>query len=235
VGDITVEKAVEAVAATFGALPPRPDQRATTSGSVGFPAAVTEPVILTHKGRDDQSVAYIAWRTDDFYADVQQARNVALLGDVIDLRLTEELRENQGATYSPSVGWSASDVWTGWGYLSARVEIPPALIDGFYRDVNKIAADLRDKPPTADEMDRARKPRLERLIKARETNDYWLEELAGAQTDPRRLAATRSALAGYERITPQEIQAAARRYLIADRAWMLVVRPEAKPVKAATP
>jgi len=234
VGDITVEKAIEAVAATFGALPPRPDQRRAPSGSVGFPAPVTTPVILTHKGRDDQSIAYIAWRTDDFYADVQLARNTALLGDVIDLRLTEELRENQGATYSPSVAWNASDVWTGWGYLSARVEIPPALIDGFYRDVNKIAADLRDTPPTADEMDRARKPRLERLIKARETNAYWLEELAGAQTDPRRLAATRSVLAAYERITPQDVQAAARRYLTPDRAWMLVVRPEGKPAQAST-
>lgn len=233
VGDITVEKAIEAVAATFGALPPRPDQRPAPSGSVGFPAAVAAPVVVTHKGRDDQSVAYIAWRTDDFYADVQQARNVALLGDVIDLRLTEELRENQGATYSPSVGWNASDVWSGWGYLSARVEIPPALIDGFYRDVNKIAADLRDTPPSADEMDRARKPRLERLIKSRETNDYWLEELAGAQTDPRRLAAARSVLAGYERITPQDVQAAARRYLTADRAWMLVVRPEGAPAGEA--
>ncbi len=233
VGDITVEKAIEAVAATFGALPPRPDQRIAPSGSVGFPPPVSAPVILTHKGRDDQSIAYIAWRTDDFYADVQQARNVALLGDVIDLRLTEELRENQGATYSPSVAWNASDVWTGWGYLSARVEIPPALIDGFYRDVNKIAADLRDSPPTDDEMDRARKPRLERLIKARETNAYWLEELAGAQTDPRRLAATRSVLAAYERITPQDLQAAARRYLTPDRAWMLVVRPESRPVQAA--
>ncbi len=234
VGDITVEKAIDAVAATFGALPARPDQRAAPSGSVGFPAPVTAPVVLTHKGREDQSVAYIAWRTDDFYADVQQARNVALLGDVIDLRLTEELREKQGATYSPSVGWNASDVWTGWGYLSARVEIPPALIDGFYRDVNRIAADLRDRPPTADEMDRARKPRPERVIKARETNDYWLEELAGAQTDPRRLAATRSVLAGYERITPQDVQAAARRYLTPDRAWMLVVRPEARSDQGAS-
>ena len=233
VGDITVEKATEAVAATFGALPRRPDQRPAPTGSVGFPAPVTAPVVLTHKGRDDQAVAYIAWRTDDFYADVQQARNAALLGDVIELRLIEELREKQGATYSPSVGWNASDVWTGWGYLSARVQVPPALIDGFYRDVNRIAADLREAPPTADEMDRARKPRLERVIKARETNDYWLEELAGAQTDPRRLAATRSVLAGYERITPQDVQAAARRYLTPDRAWMLVVRPAGASAKEA--
>ena len=226
VGDITVEKAIEAVAATFGALPGRPGVVPPPAVRVGFPAPVATPVTLTHDGRADQSIAYIAWRTDDFFADVQKARNVALLGDVVDLRLTEELRENQGATYSPSVGFNASDVWGGWGYLSARVEIPPALVDGFYRDVKKIAADLRAAPPTADEMDRARKPRLERLAKARETNEYWLEELAGAQTDPRRLAATRSVIAGYERITPQDLQAVARQYLTEDGAWMLVVKPK---------
>lgn len=233
VGDITVEKAVEAVSATFGALPKRPDVRTPPPATVGFPAPVTAPVVLTHGGRDDQALAYIAWRTDDFFADVQKARNAALLGDIIDLRLVEELREKQGATYSPSVDWNASDVWTDWGYLSASVEVPPALVDRFYRDVKQIAADLRDRPPTADEMDRARKPRLERLSKARETNEYWLEQLAGAQTDPRRLAATRSVLAGYERITPQDVQAAAKQYLSPDGAWMLVVLPDRKPLQGS--
>jgi len=225
VGDITVEKAIEAVAATFGALPARPDGRAAPSGTVGFPAPATQPVTLTHKGRDDQAMAYIAWRTNDFFADVQRSRTLAILADVIDLRLTEELRENQGATYSPQVGWTASDVWSGWGYVSARVEIPPAKVEGFYADVLKIAGDLRDHPPTADEMDRARSPRIERVTKARETNEYWLDELGGTQTDPRRLAAIRSVMAGYERVTAADVQAAARQYLTADGAWKLVVLP----------
>lgn len=87
----------------------------------------------------------------------------------------------------------------------------------------------------ACQVGRARKPRLERLAKARETNDYWLGELGGAQTDPRRLAATRSVQAGYERITPQDVQAAAKQYLTPDSAWRLVVLPEAKqPAQAAT-
>jgi len=234
VGDITVEKAIESVASTFGALPPRPAPRPAPSGVVGFPAPSATPVVLTHKGRDDQSVAYIAWRTDDFYADVQRARNTAVLADIIDLRLTEELREKQGATYSPSVGWTSSDVWSGWGFVSAKVEIPPALVDGFYRDVTKIAADLRGQPPTQDEMDRAKKPRLERLTKARETNDYWLDELSGSQSDPRKLAAIRSLLGGYERVTAADVQASANRYLAEDKSWKLVVRPgDGKPMQAA--
>lgn len=226
VGDITVEKAVEAVAATFGALPKRPEVVGALAGKTGFPAPAAAPLILGHKGRDDQAIAFLAWRTDDFFSDVQRARNTAVMADIIELRLIDELREAQGATYSPSVNWNASDVWSDWGYVAARVEIPPALVDGFFRDTLKIAADLQAAPPTADELERALKPRLERLTKARETNEYWLEELGGAQADPRRLAATRSLMAGYERVTAADVQAAARTYLGADRAWRLVVRRE---------
>ncbi|MDO8296287.1 MAG: insulinase family protein [Caulobacter sp.] len=225
VGDITVDKAIEAVAATFGALPKRPEVPGAAVGKTRFPAPVATPLVLTHKGRDDQAVAFLAWRTDDFYSDVQRARNTAVMADIIELRLTEELREAQGATYSPSVNWNASDVWTDWGYVAARVEIPPALVDGFFRDTLKIAADLQATPPSADELDRALKPRLERLTKARETNEYWLGQLGGAQTDPRRLTATRSLIAGYERVTTADVQAAAKAYLGADKAWRLVVQP----------
>ena len=228
VGDITVEKAIAAVAATFGALPKRPDAVAPASGKTRFPAASAQPVVITHKGRDDQAIAFLAWPIDDFYSDVQRARNSAVMADIIELRLIDELREAQGATYSPSVGWNSSDVWTGWGYISARVEIPPALVDGFFRDTLKIAADLQAAPPTADELDRALKPRLERIGKARETNEYWLEQLGGAQIDPRQLAATRSVISGYQRVTAADVQAAAKAYLGADKTWRLVIKPTAK-------
>ena len=58
----------------------------------------------------------------------------------------DELREAQGVTYSPSVGYSHSVVWTGWGYVSASVEIPPEKLPAFFSDVDKITADLRAKP-----------------------------------------------------------------------------------------
>jgi zinc protease len=227
VGDITVDKAIAMTAATFGALPPRPEVKMTPDAArvVGFPAANSQPLVLNHKGRADQSVALVAWRTSDFFSNVQRARDTAMMAEILDLRLTDELREKQGATYSPSVSANQSSVWTGWGYVMASVEVPPAQNDGFFRDVFKIAADLRDNPPTEDEMIRARKPYLERLTKSRTTNEYWLGQLSGAQVDPRRLDAVRSVLPGIERVTPADVQAAARQFLTEDRAWRLIVRP----------
>ena len=70
----------------------------------------------------------------------------------VDKQTLDELRINQGAAYSPNVSYAHSLNWTGWGYLGASVEVPPAKLDTFFREVDKIAADLKVKPPSADEL-----------------------------------------------------------------------------------
>jgi zinc protease len=230
VGDITVEKATDAVAGTFGALPARAAAPAPTAEQrrTAFPAHDAAPVVLRHKGRADQAIGYVAWPTTDFFADPQRARDTAVMSEVLNLRLIDELREVQGATYSPSVNYSHSMVWPGYGFVSASVEIPPEKLTGFFGDVRKIAADLAAKPVSADELERAKKPRIDRIEKARVTNQYWLSELSGAQADPRRLDAVRAILPGTERVTPADVQRAAALYLSDAKAWTLEVRPQGK-------
>jgi zinc protease len=229
VGDITVDKAVAAVAQTFGALPTRADVPAPAGAEKApFPAPSPVPVVRTHKGRADQGQLFIAWKTDDLFSDLQRARNTQVLAQVMQLRLTDELREKQGATYSPSASATASVAFTGWGYLAVGVETPPDKIDGVIATIRQIAADLRDKPVTADELERAKKPRIDQIEKARETNEYWLGALSGAQTDPRLLTATRSVLAGLQRVTIADVQKAAQTFLGDDKSWTMIVKPEGK-------
>ncbi|HEY3949121.1 MAG TPA: insulinase family protein [Phenylobacterium sp.] len=227
VGDITVDKAIEAVSRTFGALPARSPAKPVPAAqkAIAFPAANTAPLLLTHKGRADQSIGYVAWPTNDLWANPQQALDNDILGEVMGLRLIDELRENQGVTYSPSVSYSHSLTWTGWGYLSASVEVPPAKLDGFFRDVQKIAADLRTKDVTQDELDRAKKPRIDRLEKSQVTNQYWLSELSGAQADPRKLDFIRHIVPGTQSVTAADVKRAANLVLKTDKAFKLEVEP----------
>jgi zinc protease len=230
VGDVTLAQVTEAVSRTFGALPPRPAPQPLQDGqrTVGFPDGVSTPVTLTHKGRADQSIGYMAWPTSDYWSDTQRARETVVMGEVIRLRLIDELREVQGATYSPSVGYNHSQVWTGWGYMSASVEVPPEKLPEFFSDVQKIAGDLRAKEISADELARAKKPRVEAIQRARVTNQYWLSELSGAQADPRRLDTIRQVIPGTERVTVADVKRVAETYLKDDKAFKLVVKPQAK-------
>ncbi len=229
VGDITVDKAIAAVAETFGALPTRPGLADPVAArQVPFPAPSPTPVVLTHKGRADQAQLFMSWRTDDLFSDLQRSRDTSVLAQVMQLRLTDELREKQGATYSPSAGATHSVVFNDWGYLSVSVEVPPDKLDGVAATIRQIAADLRDKPVTQDELDRAKKPRIDQVEKSRVTNEYWLSNLSGAQTDPRILDATRSVIAGLERVKVADVQKAARTFLGDDKSWTVLVKPEGK-------
>jgi zinc protease len=75
-------------------------------------------------------------------------------------------------------------------------------------------------------MVRARKPMLEGLLQARETNSYWLSALSGVQADPRQLDALRSLIPTLEAVTPDDLNAAARRWMGEERLWRMEIRPE---------
>jgi zinc protease len=236
VGDVTVEQARDAVAATFGALPPRPDPSLPPADArrVAFPGGAPTPVVRTHKGRGDQAIGYLAWGTTDYWANPQRARNAAIMREIMQLRITDQLRESQGATYSPRVGSQHSLVWTGWGYVYANVEVPPDKLDGFFRDTLKIAEDLRGQDVSADELARAKKPRLEGLQRAQLTNNYWLGELSGASADPRRLDVIREMIPGTERVTAADVRRAAQELLVPEKAWRLEVLPATRAQAATT-
>ena len=231
VGDITVDKAIDAVAQTFGALPDRPLDATppAPAAAVTFPAPTPAPIARTHAGRADQAIGMIAWPTDDFLSDTQRARTLSILSDVLDSRMLDQLRRAEGATYSPSAASQPSAVFPHFGYLSAQVEIPPAKLDGFFKDVSAITADLRANPINADELQRAKAPAVESLLKRRETNEYWLTALSGAQVDPRKLAAIRSSEAQLSRVSAEDVQHAAQTYLTDDKAWKMVVKPVGAP------
>ena len=231
VGDITPDRAIEAVAATFGAMPARlslPPVR-TKDQLVKFPGGTVEPVTLVHTGRKDQSTAVLAWPTDDFFANPQRARAVRMLEQIMRLRLTEQFRMAEGNTYSPSTGFDASQVWPHYGYVMARIETPPDKLQHFFTDAALIATKIATEGVTDDEIQRAKRPRIEALQKAKETNGYWLGTLGGGQTDVRKLDAIRQVITGIEKVTAADIKQVAEMYIRADKAWKIMAVPEGAP------
>jgi zinc protease len=228
VGDISVDEAIRQTAATFGALPTRMTAPASPAAqAVRFPGPAT--VTRTHAGREDQALAFIGWPTTGFYADQRQARGLNLLSQILQLRLNDEIREKQGAAYSPNARHSPSQDIRGYGYMAAQIETPPASVEGFYRDVMSIARDLRERPVTEDELQRARKPLVEGLQRSRSSsNEWWLGNLAGVHEQPERAESIRVGIEQYAAITPAELQQLARKYLVEAKAWKMAVTPQKK-------
>jgi zinc protease len=229
VGDITVERAVQAVAATFGALPPRPPEpaRPPAAYQTHFPSPAASPVVRYHGGHADQALALIAWPSGDAYAHAPSLADLRVLQQVLNNRLIERLRIADGATYTPRTGLEASRIFPGFGYIFAAASVSPAQTDLVFQRTRAIAADLRANPISADELERAMKPAVAAVQRAEQTDAFWLTALSRAQTDPRRLDLIRSALPDLRTVTAADIQRAAQAYLRDDRAWTLMITPHA--------
>ncbi len=212
VGDVSVERAIAAVAATFGALPPRSDPQAPSARAlqVRFPSPPTAPVARRHKGRPDQAMAVIAWPAPDFYSDPQRSRDLRILEQIIKARLFEQLRITEGAAYVPETALETSTTFPDYGYLDAAAEVPPDKIGLFFDIIGRITEDLKAREVTPDELERAKAPRIDLFTKSQQTNGYWLTVLTGAQDDPRKLDVVRTTIPDLQHVTAADVRRAAR-------------------------
>jgi len=226
VGDVDVEAVIEAVAATLGALPARALERETydEGRDVSFTDR-TEPLSFTHEGEPDRGLALVYWPAPDA-SDEQRRRRLILLTEIFQLKLTERIREQEAATYSPSVGYSGSREFPGYGYIQATLDLQPEDVEPFFAVVDELAADMREGRFDADELERARRPLLESVEENQERNGYWLSFVAEAQTDPDGLERHRTVREDYESLTLEGLQAEAAAYWDPDTALRVSVLPE---------
>lgn len=213
VGDIDEAAVIDAVGKTFGALAPRrgDPEPLTEARAIRFRADRT-PIVLRHAGKADEAQALAYWPTTDDRDHGLDVR-LSLLAAVMQLTLTEELRETLGATYSPNAFSATSSVYPGYGQFGVSSNLDPKDIPAVEAAVERIAGELRDKPVDADLLLRARTPILEAIDKSRRENGTWIALLDEAQTEPRWLDRFRAQKATYQAVTPADLQAVARRYL----------------------
>ena len=221
VGDIGEQAAIDAIAATFGALPERRaafDPRA--DARVREYATDRSERTLIHKGPAEQAELRVYWPARDD-SDLAEAMRLNLLARVMQLKLTEELRERLGESYSPGAAASLSDEFPGYGHLFAASNVDYKDLATTRAAIFAIAKEFRDTPVDADLLDRARRPLVEAMVKSRRENSYWLNYVAEAATHADRLDRSRNGIAEVEAATPAELQTLARRYLADNKALVI--------------
>ncbi len=225
VGDVDEKAVIDAVAASFGALPAR-KLNDPVSAEVKTASFRTDrsPIVLTHDGPADKAMVEAVWPTtdDSNYRDVV---GVELLKDVLDLMLTDSIRETLGDSYGVSLHSAMSDTFPGFGYLSAAAVVAPDKTDEVQKAMADAAAQLRDKPISADLLARARNPELDKADRDLRDNGYWLAALSKAQSEPARLDRIREKKKLLQSITAADLQKLAQKYLQPDRVQHVRIVP----------
>ncbi len=228
VGDVDPDKAIAYVARTLGALPARDAVRKPAAGNdtVTQPAMKDGVQMLFHKGPKNRAAAVINWDGGDFFENPARGRQLRILAAIVDLKLTEDLRERLGDTYAPSVNVEQSETFKGIGVLSATIDLEPEKLKIFYAEIQKITAEMAAGKIDDDEFTRATKPIIEGLPKSEEDNQYWLRVADSAQFRPESLGWHRSRRSDYQTATLPQIKALAKQIFGQARGLRVEVRPE---------
>ncbi|HEX8450107.1 MAG TPA: insulinase family protein, partial [Allosphingosinicella sp.] len=186
VGDLTEDVAKRAVAATFGALPPRPPLPPLPEGKGPFryfPERLPPPVTETHRGPADKAAAVLAWplwvaspeRRPEEYS-------VHLLRSILETRLLRQVRVVMGKVYSPTVGLATPDA-ADQGILTVVLEAAPGDIRPLVEAARKVAADMAGGAISQEELDAARTPLLASADQALSENAAWASMIAHSGSD----------------------------------------------------
>jgi zinc protease len=228
VGDIDVKATLEALARTFGALPPRaPKPAYAAERLVRFPG---QPFARDYAvpTKIPKAVVALYWPTSDA-RNIGRTRRLNLLTEILNDRMRVKIREQLGGAYDPEAESEPSSTYPGYGYIVAETVVDPARATEITDSILAIAADLRKTGITADELDRAKQPMLTALRDSARTNQYWIEAvLADCQEFPDHLDWCRTRYNDFNSITQADLNALAANYLAPTRAFQAIVKPEAE-------
>lgn len=230
VGDFDESVILPDLLSTFGALPARVATAPISleARKVKFPNAPASKV-FSYDSKIEQGTAITVWKTAGIRGNQKEIRRLNLLAEIFGDRLRIEIREKLGASYSPNAGVSGSDALEGMGFIMSESIGKPEDLERLLNTMREQADNIALRGVTADELDRALKPTLAQLEKSSRDNGYWLNTvLAQSQLDPKRLELARTRDADYASITISEVNALAKKYLSAEHAIFVTIKPEVK-------
>ena len=180
---------------------------------------------MTHEGNPENASLTRYFKTTD-NSDLSVALQLRVLAAVLQLKVQDVIREELGASYSPSARASGSNDIKGDGMLFLDTLTTPAQLALVETTFDELIAGV--KVPgniTEDEVKRAIEPMLASLKGAKERNGFWLSRLSALHTKPDTFAKFEAAPDIYSSITPEDLTQLAQRYLIAQNQIDVKVLP----------
>ena len=228
VGDVDVNLIISEVGRTFGALPQRKESYIRSDANLRklkFPDGTPRPVKLMHAGQTDTAMLQVFWPAPDG-REALTARHMGMLSRLFQLRLTEVMREEEGASYSPSAFNFSPRIYPNYGYMAVSLELNPKDIDRISEKVDSIAAEFKAGQFDADLFERAIKPARESIETSLENNGYWMRVISEAQSDPERLERHRSRSEVYQNMTVDDLKQLAETVFASEKAYRVQILPE---------
>lgn len=224
VGAVNPDSLKPLVEQWIGALPSTGRRETWRDVGLRSPSGVIEKTVRKGVEPKAQTVVFFTGETSFDPASRYAMRS---LGDLIEMKLLENLREALGGTYSVQAGGALNKYPRPEYQFTVSFGSAPDKADQLWQTVLAVIDSVKRNGATPDELQKVREQQLRTQEVQLKENSYWLGNIAARienGEDPRGLTTwTRDFV---EKLTSEQIRDAARRYLDLSRYARFVLLPE---------
>ena len=151
-GDLDLETTIDLAARYLGTLPSTGERETAVDTTAAPPPGIRQSTVNAGSGATASLTVQFSTETEDSAADLLNAQ---LLTSVLNIRLTDAIREELGASYSPSASVSLAGGPENEATVTISISGSPDDMGEIARVLQENLADLRTSGPTTAEFEAA--------------------------------------------------------------------------------
>jgi zinc protease len=224
VGFVNVDSLKPLVEQWLGALPSTGRKETWKDIGLKNPTTVIEKTV--RKGVEPKAQTLVLFNGEATF-DAGSRYAIRSLGELLEMKLTENLREALGGTYSVSATGSLAKYPKPEYQFAIEFGSSPDKADLLWKTIQAVIDTVKQQGATAAELQKVREQQTRAQEVSLKENAYWIGNIAARLEngeDPRGLATyTKDYI---EKLTSEQIRDAARRYLDMSRYAKFILLPE---------
>lgn len=191
----------------------------------GNPIPAGTIVKTVHKGKEEKATVKLVLSGAD-KVDPMKQLSLQVLGEILEMRLLQSLREQEGEVYSPSVKTNTLKYPAPRFAVHISFGCAPQNVDHLLTLVQKALRDLVQQGPSPDEVQKCQASHQKLMEQAVQNNSFWMGYLSSQYEngeDPQQVLHYKEYL---QKLTPALLQKEAHTYLGTPNQARFVLLPE---------
>ncbi|HWW40176.1 M16 family metallopeptidase [Pedobacter sp.] len=221
-GDFETEKMIPLLERYLGALPSKHPSTILEEVNIKIPAGqITKKV---YAGTENKSTVKITLSGDFKYTPLNNLLLTAL-GDILEIKLIQTLREKASEVYNPSVKASCTKV-PGSYNISISFGCAPSNVDNLYEMVSVELQKLRNEGPQAEDILKFKANQLKNIRLSIKENGFWLSYLSNQMENQEDLSQVDTFEKYLDQVTAVSLKTAAENYLKEENKITFILLPQ---------
>ncbi|MBP6758250.1 MAG: insulinase family protein [Flavobacterium sp.] len=224
VGNID-DKAIEEYSSKYLASLPSSNKKEKAT-DLGFRMPKGDLKKVVTKGADPKSTVVILYYGDAKYT-AKEALSIRALGEVLEIKLLEQLRENESGVYGVSARGTMNKVPYGSYDFSISFPCGPENTEKLTASALKELQKIIDNGPDEKDVVKFKEGELLEYKKNSKENRFWLSNFTSSYTKGKSIEEVLKFEESVNAITAKDIQNVAKKYLMKDKVIGMLM-PEKK-------